>query len=187
MVASMGREAFDEMNKMTLLRGSRLHSHVERMLMGEPAEAETDEVSQKHLQSLAPIAGGFGKPFAIESYVVHPTLNYKGYLDCVVVHNNRNLYLVDWKTSGKRKVSAKDTFDNPLQIAAYAGAFNHDPSYASFPRLKRGAIVVVYNDGAPANVIKLGEKDLASAWDKWLRRLEEFQKMTEFGGAGRGA
>ena len=77
MVESMGREAFDEMNKMTLLRGSRLHSHVERMLMGEPAEAETDEVSQKHLQSLAPIAGGFDKPFAIESYVAHQTLNYK--------------------------------------------------------------------------------------------------------------
>ena len=104
----------------------------------------------------------------------------QGYLDCVVVYNNRNLYLVDWKTSGKRKSSAKDTFDNPLQIAAYAGAFNHDPSYASFPRLKRGAIVVVYNDGTPANVIKLGEKELALAWDKWLRRLEEFQKMIEF-------
>ena len=104
----------------------------------------------------------------------------QGYLDCVVVYNNRNLYLVDWKTSGKRKSSAKDTFDNPLQIAAYAGAFNHDPSYASLPRLKRGAIVVVYNDGTPANVIKLGEKDLALAWDKWLRRLEEFQKMMDF-------
>lgn len=180
MVAAMGREAFDEMNRMTLLRGSRLHSHVERMLMRESAEEETDEVVQNHLQSLSHVAGGFDKPFAIESFVAHPTLNYKGYLDCVVVYNNRNLYLVDWKTSGKRKSSAKDTFDNPLQIAAYAGAFNHDPSYASFPRLKRGAIVVVYNDGTPASVIKLGEKELALAWDKWLRRLEEFQKMMEF-------
>ena len=77
MVASMGREAFDEMNRMTLSRGQRLHSHVERMLMGEPGEEETDEVVQKHLQSLGAVAGGFDKPFAIESFVAHPTLNYK--------------------------------------------------------------------------------------------------------------
>ena len=77
MVAAMGREAFDEMNRMTLLRGRRLHSHVERMLTGDPAEEETDEIVQKHLMSLGPVAGGFDKPFAIESYVAHPTLNYK--------------------------------------------------------------------------------------------------------------
>ena len=98
----------------------------------------------------------------------------------MVVHNNRHLLLVDWKTSEKRKKSAKDTFDNPLQIAAYAGALNHDPAYAAFPRVVRGAIVVVYNDGAPANVIKLGEKELALAWGKWVRRLDEFRRMTEF-------
>ena len=86
MVESMGRKAFNEMNKMTLLRGTRLHSHVERMLMGEPAEEETDEVSQKHLQSLGSIAGGFDKPFAIESYVAHPTLNYKvKYEICIIL------------------------------------------------------------------------------------------------------
>ena len=34
MVASMGRAAFDEMNRRTLQRGKCLHGHVERTLMG---------------------------------------------------------------------------------------------------------------------------------------------------------
>ena len=76
MVASMGREAFDEMNRRTLQRGKCLHGHVERTLMGEPAEEEADEVVRKHLESLGPVAGDFARPFAIESYVAHPTLNY---------------------------------------------------------------------------------------------------------------
>ena len=59
--------------------------------MGEPAEEETDEVSQKHLQSLGSIAGGFDKPFAIESYVAHPTLNYKVKYEICMILDFENL------------------------------------------------------------------------------------------------
>ena len=98
MVATMGREAFDEMNKMTLLRGRRLHSHVERMLMGESAEEETDEVVQRHLRSLGHVSGGFDKPFAIESFVAHPTLNYK--VKCNAIFGLP--VCVKWGRKGKR-------------------------------------------------------------------------------------
>jgi hypothetical protein len=119
---------------MTLQRGHRLHSHVEHTLLaedegGKEEEEVDDDISRNHVKSIEPIIGDFSKPYAIESRVVHPNLSYMGYLDCVALYKNRNLVLVDWKTSGKRKKSVRWTFDNPLQIAAYAGALNHDPNY----------------------------------------------------------
>ena len=79
---------------------------------------------------------GLGSPpLAVESSVVHPQLNYQGYMDCVALYRdpksekNGRLMLIDWKTAGKAKRSIGDTYDNPLQVAAYVGAFNHDPRY----------------------------------------------------------
>jgi len=37
-------------------------------------------------------------------------------------------YVIDWKTSKRRKSSLSQTFDNPLQLVAYLGAYNIQPS-----------------------------------------------------------
>ena len=36
--------------------------------------------------------------------------------------------LIDWKTSKKSRPLLKNTYDDPLQIAAYLGAVNADPN-----------------------------------------------------------
>jgi len=183
MVAKMGREAFEQMSKNTLLRGERLHYMIEQYFeLGTADHLDvSDTVSKNHWRSLSPLMERFARPpLAVESSVVHPDLGYKGYMDCVtVVYNPEHpeksqLVLIDWKTSGKAKTSLSKTFDNPLQIAAYVGAFNWDDRYPI--RVEGGMIVVVYNDGAPATLLPITKAKLEKYWWLWLQRLRLYKE-----------
>lgn len=87
------------------------------------------------------------------------------------------LTLVDWKTTGRRPNTTheeKDVFnalyDHPLQLAAYAAAFNADIAYRRFPavsdrysecallnacafQVKQCALIQCFEDGSPCEVL----------------------------------
>ena len=65
---------------------------------------------------------------AIESCVAHPRLGYAGKVDLIGEYKGA-LSVIDWKTSGKRRLSLKDCFSYPQQVAAYVGAVNFDKNY----------------------------------------------------------
>lgn len=80
--------------------------------------------------------------------------------------------MIDWKTSEKPKPSLKNTFDNPLQVAAYIGAINHDASYDF--QVSCGLIVVAYKNGSPAHPHFMDPDLCTQYWNQWLLRLEEY-------------
>ena len=80
------------------------------------ADDDDDDVLRRHLLSLSTVMNRFSRPpLAIESEVVHTTLRYKGYVDCVTKYVNGGLVLVDWKTSKQPKSTLSATFDAPIQ------------------------------------------------------------------------
>ncbi|XP_006811080.1 mitochondrial genome maintenance exonuclease 1, partial [Neolamprologus brichardi] len=111
---------------------------------------------------------------AIESTVQHETLNYLGVVDCVARYRGV-LCVIDWKTSDKPKPFLSNTYDNPLQVAAYAGALNSDANYKY--QVENGLIVVAYKDGSPAHAHQLNSELMLEFWKTWLLRLEEFTEQ----------
>lgn len=109
------------------------------------------------------------------------------------------LCVIDWKTSEKPKPILSNTYDNPIQVAAYAGALNSDVNYKyqvscltccwfwmlfawfSFTsqhapflplQVENGLIVVAYKDGSPAHAHQLSSELMLEYWKTWLVRLE---------------
>ena len=135
-----------------------------------------ENIPSNHLKSISPVIEKFHRPaLALESQVIHPTLNYVGYFDGLAVHTpSKKVTLIDWKTSKKDKLTLAATFDAPIQIAAYAGALNYDERYPY--QVENALIGVVYNDGKMATLIHMDKYQLVKHWLIWLDRLKLYQK-----------
>ncbi|XP_056252175.1 mitochondrial genome maintenance exonuclease 1 [Seriola aureovittata] len=182
MVAELGEDGFKEYTQNLFRQGKIFHSVLEDVLMsGETWEEthppETPEYPpevQGYMESISHILEDVTAVRATESTVQHDTLNYLGIVDCVA-HYRGVLCVIDWKTSEKPKPFLRNTYDNPIQVAAYAGALNSDDNYKY--QVENGLIVVAYKDGSPAHAHQLSSELMLEYWKTWLLRLEEFTEQ----------
>uniref|UniRef100_A0A7N8Y8D0 Mitochondrial genome maintenance exonuclease 1 n=1 Tax=Mastacembelus armatus TaxID=205130 RepID=A0A7N8Y8D0_9TELE len=165
-----------------LQQGKLFHSALEDILMSgstwkDKSLSEAPKYPSEvlgYMESISHILEDISAVRAIESTVQHDTLNYLGIVDCVARYRGV-LCIIDWKTSDKPKPFLSNTYDNPIQVAAYAGALNSDENYKY--QVENGLIVVAYKDGTPAHAHQLSSELMLEYWKTWLLRLEEFREQ----------
>ncbi|XP_043552275.1 mitochondrial genome maintenance exonuclease 1 [Chiloscyllium plagiosum] len=174
MITELGQDGFKEYSRNILNRGKLFHSALEETLLSTKIPKTDDEEITGYLHSVQEILADIRGPRVLESVVTHLPLQYMGLVDCIAEYRGK-LCVIDWKTSEKPKPYFRNTFDNPLQVAAYAGALNHDDNY-NF-QVERGLIVVAYKDGSPAHAHFMDRELFLTCWKKWLLRLEKYKKQ----------
>uniref|UniRef100_A0A0C9QIB2 Mitochondrial genome maintenance exonuclease 1 n=1 Tax=Fopius arisanus TaxID=64838 RepID=A0A0C9QIB2_9HYME len=171
-IKELGEEGFDEYCKSLLEDSKIMHLLIEKSLRRE----ELPEVPQ-HLKpsfnSVKLVLKDLSHIRMLESHVVHPTLGYRGFIDCVASYRG-NLCIIDWKKSEKIK-TLSTTYDSPLQVSAYIGALNADPNYPF--QVKSGLVVIAYTRGQPPSVFEFTAAKLEFYWREWLKRLEKYKSM----------
>ncbi|XP_072533507.1 mitochondrial genome maintenance exonuclease 1 [Salminus brasiliensis] len=176
MIAEMGEESFKEYSLNLFKHGKLFHAAIESVLTDDNSPKDDVECSEEvsgYLQSISHVLEDVTGVRAIESAVAHQSLQYLGVVDCVAMYKG-SLCVIDWKTSEKPKPFLHNTYDNPLQVAAYIGALNSDNNYNY--QVENGLIVVAYKDGSPAHSHCMNAKQVRQYWEKWLFRLEEYME-----------
>ncbi|NXX29068.1 MGME1 exonuclease, partial [Nicator chloris] len=174
MIEELGKEGFEEYTKNLFVQGELFHSALESIFLSEKTAARDHgegDVVAGYLSSVEHVLEDISEVKALESGVHHETLQYLGLVDCVAKYRGR-LCVIDWKTSEKPKPFLQNTYDNPLQVAAYIGAINHDANYDF--QVHCGLIVVAYKNGSPAHPHFMDPDLCSQYWNKWLLRLEEY-------------
>ncbi|XP_072247340.1 mitochondrial genome maintenance exonuclease 1 [Leuresthes tenuis] len=182
MISELGEEGFKSYSQNLFRQGKLFHSAVEDILtsgatLANSNPSETPEYApevQGYMESISSILEDVRAVRAIESTVQHGPLNYLGIVDCVARYRGV-LCVIDWKTSEKPKPFLGNTYDNPVQVAAYAGALNNDENYKY--QVENGLIVVAYKDGSPAHAHQLNSELMSEYWKTWLLRLEDFTEQ----------
>lgn len=173
LISKLGKEGFEMHQKALLEDGKSLHSCIAQSLLGK--EYEVPPRIEPIFQSVRSVLEDVNHVKAIETHVAHTKLHYKGVIDCVASYRG-NPYIIDWKKSDRQKSNLKETYDAPVQIAAYIGAVNASNLYPFV--IKRGLLVIAYTCGAPASVYEVCDNTLKQYWTIWLSRLQKYYVET---------
>lgn len=169
MIKKLGQEGFEMHQKALLEDGISLHSCIAQSLLGK--EYEVPSRIEPVFKSAQCVLGDVHHVRAIETYVAHKKLHYKGVVDCIASYRGENC-VIDWKKSDRKKLNLRSTYDAPVQLAAYIGAINSSNQYPFL--IKRGLLVIAYTCGAPATVYEVSDNTLQQYWSAWLRRLQKY-------------
>lgn len=171
MIKEMGKEGFDRYQQNLLARGRKLHQQIHNHLSHQSNDLDITEEIEKFWSSLSQVFPEIEKAIMLEKNVIHPLLGYHGIVDCVALFRG-HLVVIDWKTSEKPKPTLQSIYDNPIQAVAYLGALNFDPAFQH--HIDQVAIIIAYEDGAPAQIHHLPQKVCQQYWNSWLARLKTY-------------
>lgn len=171
-----GEKEFNEHYAKIRSIGSSFHSRLVQFLRGIPIDQisiNDDDVIQKLWNSVRPVLSSLSNVRAKEATVFHPTLGYKGKLDAIVDYK-QELHLIDWKTisSAKPKITLDDCYDDPVQVAAYAGALNASNTFEF--KIDKALLIYVYHEGEEANIVKMDSSDLKNYFNAFKLRLVDY-------------
>ncbi|KAI0216555.1 Mitochondrial genome maintenance exonuclease 1 [Lamellibrachia satsuma] len=175
MIAELGEDGFAKYKKELFSNGSNFHSCIEKYLGGMPEEElDLSGANEGYWSSIQTVFPDVGEVVNTEQMVQHPQLHYKGIYDCVAKYRDQ-LCLIDWKTSKRQKADIRHTYDNPIQLAAYMGAVNFDPSLRL--KIESTLLVIAYKDGSPAHVHLIPRQKCVHYWGLWLQRLHAYWRI----------
>ncbi|XP_043504747.1 mitochondrial genome maintenance exonuclease 1-like [Polistes fuscatus] len=169
LIREMGEEKFNEYQQELLNNGKIFHSCIQDTLYGR--EVDIPEHILPAYNSLSSIINELQDIRAVESFVSHKGLCYKGKVDCIATYRDK-LCVIDWKKSDKDKKNVNLTYDAPIQLAAYVGAINSSKSYPF--SIHYAMIVVGYTTGKPADTFFLSDHHLNEHWSRWLAKLRKY-------------
>ncbi|XP_046571867.1 mitochondrial genome maintenance exonuclease 1-like [Haliotis rubra] len=174
-IAELGKEEFYQKQEGIKRDGINLHACIQQFLSGcSISDIQVQPRCEGYWESVRGALDKVGEVKAVESKALHPQLMYQGTYDCVASFRD-SLCVIDWKTSQKPKPLLSNTFDNPLQLAAYFGAINAraDVSNKHGP-VTHAVIVIAYPWGEPAHVHVIDHQQCEKYWAQWCGRLNQY-------------
>ncbi|KAF9424234.1 hypothetical protein HW555_000627 [Spodoptera exigua] len=173
-IAEMGLEEFNKFYAAQMAVGTKFHSTLKNYFTQPQTQLRIEKEVEGVWVSVADVLKHISSPKAIESNVIHPVLKYRGIFDAIADYDEKPT-LIEWKKSDKPRKSIANTYDNPVQLAAYYGAVCHDLNYKHL-NVRDALLVIAYTDGSKADVFHLSSDKLREHWAQWLIRLEEYTK-----------
>ncbi|GFO34547.1 mitochondrial genome maintenance exonuclease 1 [Plakobranchus ocellatus] len=178
MINELGEEGFQKYKNDTLRQGINLHANIMEHLRGKKrSDLQIMPENEGHWSSLHTALQSVSDIRALEMDVFHPALLYRGVFDCMARYKDL-LCIIDWKVSKKPRPLLKNTYDDPLQVAAYVGALNAtEDNVKQYGEINHGLIVVAYPDGSPAHMHMLNRSQIEQYWQEWTTRLHSFYTL----------
>ena len=175
--ARVGADAADKVKNDAATRGTAMHTHLEKFLLGEGYLDLTIEGQESRTMAQQIIDKGLknrlSEFFGLEVTLFYPEL-YAGATDVVGIYDGAEA-IVDFKQSNKAK-RREWLLDYKLQLAAYALA--HNEVYGT--NIQKGVNLMATKDNYYQEFIFEGE-EFRQAKYEWLRRVDQYyaQKSKE--------
>nr|CUU99110.1 hypothetical transcript [Hymenolepis microstoma] len=184
----MGDKEFNDYIARIKRLGKDVHQAICDIIQGQRRIDDFSEPIDGYIRSLGTILPHVTATHLVEKDCFHPLLKYRGRLDSINSFNvpsvgDSGYVLTEWKTvhESKRVTNLEKAYDAPMQVAAYAGAYNFTRS-PDMPEVRQGLIAYAYADGYPADVLILDEVILEHYFQTWVSRVEAYHQSLRSAG-----